>query len=172
MKVYFAADHAGFALKNTLVEFVRTLGYEAEDCGASTLDTSDDYPPIIIRAAEKVAHDLKNDVVSRAIVLGASGQGEAMVANRIKGIRAAVFYGTPLRLQKDLSEHILDILTSSRMHNNDNVLSLGARFLNEEEAKDAVKKWLSAAFGGEERHTRRIKQIDDLTTQAGPMNHD
>ena len=184
MKIYFAADHAGFELKNILVEFVRTLGYEVEDCGVSALDTNDDYPPIVIRAAKKVAQDIRNGIITRAIILGGSGEGEAMVANRLQGVRAAVFYGppspqlrqgfngyskatdgqsAPVRLQRDISGHTIDVLTSSRAHNNANVLALGARFLNEDEAKDAVQKWLSAAFGGEERHTRRIKQIDELT---------
>ncbi|MDP3645771.1 MAG: RpiB/LacA/LacB family sugar-phosphate isomerase [bacterium] len=160
MRVYFASDHAGFAMKNAIVEFVRTLGYEVEDCGAHELDAADDYPPIIARAAQKVAHDFAERIDSRAIVFGGSGQGEAMVANRIKGIRAVVFYGNSTRTQTDLSHHTLDMLTSTREHNNANVLSLGVRFLNEEEMKSAVQKWLAAPFGGEERHTRRIAQID------------
>ncbi len=163
MKVYFASDHTGFAMKNTLSDYVHSLGYEVEDCGAKTLDVNDDYPAIILEAVKKVARDLSEGVTSRAIIFGGSGQGEAMVANRIKGIRAAVYYGVPQRMQQDTTGHLLDILTSSREHNNANVLSLGSRFLSLEEAKEVVKNWLAAPFSGEERHGRRIRQIDELT---------
>ncbi|MBX9765604.1 RpiB/LacA/LacB family sugar-phosphate isomerase, partial [Patescibacteria group bacterium] len=88
MKVVFAADHGGFALKEILKPFVASLGYEVEDVGARTLDMADDYPPIIQAGARKVAEDLKNN---RGIVIGGSGQGEAFAANRIKGIRAVVY---------------------------------------------------------------------------------
>jgi ribose 5-phosphate isomerase B len=163
MKVYFASDHTGFAMKNTLTDYVHGLGYEVEDCGAKSLDINDDYPAIILEAVKKVAHDIENGVASRAVVLGGSGQGEAIVANRVKGIRAAVYYGEPQRMQQDVTGHLLDILHSSREHNNANVLSLGSRFLSLDEAKAAVKEWLAAAFSGEERHGRRIRQIDEIT---------
>jgi ribose 5-phosphate isomerase B len=164
MKVYFASDHTGFEMKNTLTDYAHSLGYEVEDCGAKTLDINDDYPVIILGAVKKVARDIEDGVnSSRAIVLGGSGQGEAMVANRIKGIRAAVYYGVPQRMQQDTTGHLLDILTSSREHNNANVLSLGSRFVSLDEAKEVVKSWLAAPFSGEERHGRRIRQIDELT---------
>lgn len=145
MIIYFASDHAGFTLKNKLKEFVTKLGYEAVDCGPNTLDESDDYPDIIPRAVV----ELRNNTEARAIILGGSGQGEAMVANRFVGVRAVVYYGGNT-----------DILTLSREHNDANTLSLGARFLNEAEAQEAVKIWLETQFSGDERHARRINKID------------
>lgn len=158
MKIYFAADHAGFKLKNELVAFVRDeFGYEVEDCGAFELNLDDDYPEFVSKAAEAVSGDPGN---RKAIVLGGSGQGEAIVANRHKGVRAVVYYGEPDREQKDASGNELTILASTRTHNDANVLSLGARFIDGDAAKRAVTEWLKTPFGGEERHTRRIEQID------------
>lgn len=161
MKIYFAADHAGFELKNTLVGYARGLGHEVEDCGAKTFDSDDDYPSIIAGAARKLSADALAGRESRAIVIGASGQGEAMVANRFKGVRCALYYG-PAGEQKDMNGKELDIISGTRVHNDANALSLGARFITEEEAKETVKKWLETSFSGEERHTRRIKKIDKV----------
>ena len=171
MKVYFAADHAGYALKEILKPFVQSLGYEIEDVGAHALDMNDDYPVFIQAAARKVAEDTAN---SRGIVIGGSGQGEAFAANRIKGVRAVVYYGEPARKQIDAGGKELDMISSTREHNNSNVLSLGGRFLIENEAKAAVKKWLSTGFSGEERHTRRIEMISffekgDIFDQWGTL---
>ena len=163
MKVYFAADHGGFEIKNQLLAFVKDeLGHETEDCGAFAYDPADDYPAIIATAARKLSLDSLAGRESRAIIAGASGQGEAMVANRFKGVRCAVYYGKALREQTDISGKKLDMLASSREHNNANALSLAARFLSVEEAKETVRKWLEAPFPGEERHARRIKQIDEV----------
>ena len=163
MKVYFASDHGGFEIKNKLVGFVRDeLGHEVEDCGADHFDADDDYPEIIARASRKLSEDSLAGRDSRAIVAGASGYGEAMVANRFKGVRCAVYYGKVLREQTDAKGKKLDILTSSRDHNNANALSLGLRFLSFEEAKQAITEWLSTPFSDEERHIRRIQQIDTL----------
>ena len=164
MKVYFAADHAGFAQKNELLNFARgELGFEVEDCGAYRDDPADDYPEIIASAARKLAADVAVGLESRAVLLGASGEGEAMVANRFKGVRCALYYGYAARAQKDLSGNELDILASTRKHNDANALSLGARFLTTDEAKEALRIWFATPFSGEERHTRRIKQIDEAT---------
>lgn len=147
MKLLFSSDHAGFELKNKLVAFVRDeLGLEAEDMGAYTFDSADDYPDYIAPVARRVSEDPKN---TRAIILGGSGQGEAIVANRFKGVRAAVYYGGAP-----------DIVRLSREHNDANVLSLGARFLSETEAKEAVRLWLTTNFSGAERHKRRIEHIE------------
>jgi ribose 5-phosphate isomerase B len=163
MKVYFASDHAGFEFKNKLLEYVRDyLEYEVEDCGAFVNDPQDDYPGIIATAVGKLAEDITLGKDSRAIVAGASGQGEAMVANRFKGVRCALYYGDPGNEQVDASGKSLDILTGSREHNNSNALSLGLRFLTFDQAKDAVTRWLKAPFPGDIRHARRINQIDDL----------
>lgn len=145
MKIYFAADHAGFAMKNMLLEYVKELGYEVEDCGAYELDPEDDYPPYIKAAAQKVSDDPENN---RAIIFGGSGQGEDMVADKFPNVRSAEYYGSNL-----------EIVKLSREHNNANVLSLGARFINGEEAKGAVKLWLETPFPHDERHIRRIEQI-------------
>ena len=163
MKVYLASDHAGFETKNKLVAFVRDeLGLDVEDCGAFVDDPQDDYPGIIAVAAKKLSDDVAAGRDSRAIVAGASGQGEAIVANRFKGVRCALYYGDPGSEQVDASGKRLDILASTREHNNANALSLGLRFLTLDQAKGAVARWLAAPFPGEARHARRIAQIDRL----------
>ncbi len=148
MTIYFASDHAGFYMKNALVEFVRELGYEAEDCGAHTFDESDDYPDYIKRVAQIISDDPDQ---KRGIILGASGQGEDMVADKFPNVRSAEYYGGNL-----------EIIRLSREHNNANVLSLGARFLTLVEAKEAVKLWLETPFSNAERHQRRINEINTL----------
>ena len=160
MKVYFAADHGGFALKEILKPFVISLGYEVEDTGAFELDMNDDYPVFVQAAARKVAEDPEN---RRAVVIGGSGQGEAFAANRVKGVRAVVYYGEPARKQIDADGKELDMITSTRQHNNSNVLSLAGRFLSEDEAKDAVRRWLATPHDGAERHTRRHRMLDELS---------
>jgi ribose 5-phosphate isomerase B len=157
MRIYFASDHAGFALKNVLIEFVTSLDYKVADCGVYTLDPNDDYPPFVAKVAKAVS---ESDGKARGIIIGGSGQGEAMVANRFRGVRAAVYYGCE-REQTDASGKTLDVITSSREHNDANILSLGARFLSKDEAKAAVQEWLATPFAGEERHQRRIQQIED-----------
>lgn len=146
MKIYFATDHAGFELKEKLFPFVHELGYDVVDMGAFELDPTDDYPDYVRRAAGAVNENPED----KAIILGGSGQGEDMVADKFPNVRSAVFYGGDL-----------EIVRLSREHNDANVLSLGARFLSEEEAKEAVQLWLATEFSGEERHQRRIDKIDD-----------
>lgn len=145
MKIYLGTDHAGFNLKEKLIPFLKSLGHSVIDKGAFSYNKNDDYPDYIKPVAKAVSRNVKN----RGIILGASGQGEAIVANRFKGIRAAVYYGG--------SEKIVKL---SRMHNNANILSLGARFLTEQQAKKAVSLWLSTAFSKDKRHEMRIKKID------------
>jgi len=149
MKIYFASDHAGFSLKNELVAYLRDeKKLDVIDCGADVYDDKDDYTDIIPKAIKFVSEDPEN---TKAIILGGSGEGEAMIANRFKGIRATVYYGGEKK-----------ILELSREHNNANVLSFGARFLAVDEAKEALDIWLSHPFSGEERHIRRNKAIDNL----------
>lgn len=160
MKVYFAADHAAYELKNQLLAFVRDeLHCEVEDCGATTYDANDDYPAIIAAAARKLSVDALKGIDSRAVVAGASGQGEAMVANRFPGVRCALYYGQSGE-QTDVSGKKLDMISSTREHNNANALSMGARFLTSDEAKGIVQKFLQTPFSGDARHVRRITQID------------
>lgn len=147
MKVLFASDHAGFELKAKLTEFVKDLGHEVEDMGPFKYDALDDYPDFVSKAATLVANDPEE---RRAIIIGMSGQGEAMVANRFRHVRAAV-YNAPN----------LQVVRLSREHNDSNVLSIGAGMLSEEEAEEAVKVWLETPFTGEERHIRRIEKLDD-----------
>ncbi|MFA5877410.1 MAG: RpiB/LacA/LacB family sugar-phosphate isomerase [Candidatus Paceibacterota bacterium] len=159
MKIVFAADHGGFALKEALKASVALLGYEVEDVGAFSLDPDDDYVPFVQAAAKKVAADPKN---VRGIIIGGSGQGEAFAANRYKGVRAVVYYGEPSRKQVDAEGNELDLVTSTRNHNDSNILSLGGRFISGEEAQEAVKKWLEAPFSEARRHIRRHKEVDTL----------
>lgn len=156
--IYIASDHAGFALKQALVEHVGTmLGHTVVDMGAETLDAEDDYPDFITPLARKVA--VEPDVYG--IIIGGSGQGEAMCANRIPGIRAAVFYGSrkvtdALDVEGDRSQDGYDIIRLARRHNNANVLSLGARFVSGTEADEAVRIFLETPFSDSPRHMRRL----------------
>ena len=146
-KIFLATDHAGFEHKEYIKSLLIDSGeYEVEDVGAHSLDPADDYPAFMHLAASKVSEDPEN---TKAIIFGGSGQGEAMVANKYPGVRAAVYYGG--------DENIVWL---SREHNNANVLSLGARFLTLDEAKHAVFLWLSIEFSREERHIRRVNDID------------
>jgi ribose 5-phosphate isomerase B len=147
MIIYIGSDHAGYALKESLKPFLEDIGYEVKDMGPKDLDPEDDYPDFI----KPVAENVSKNPDSLGIVLGGSGQGEAMQANRFKGVRAAVYYGDNL-----------DIVKLSKEHNDANILSLGARFMDEETAKEVVKIWLESSFSGEERHQRRIKKLDEI----------
>jgi ribose 5-phosphate isomerase B len=146
MKIYIASDHAGYDLKETLKDYLGLLKYEVEDFGPFVFDANDDYPDFMKLVAEAVS---RNPMGSRGIVIGGSGQGEAIVCNRVKGVRAGVFYGGNIELVKLMREH-----------NDANVLSLGARFVEHEEAEKAVKIFLETKFTNEERHIRRIRKID------------
>ncbi|MEK7555833.1 MAG: RpiB/LacA/LacB family sugar-phosphate isomerase [Patescibacteria group bacterium] len=157
MKIYLASDHAGFPLKEKLKMFLAESGYEVFDAGAYQYDESDDYPDFVVSAAKLVA----GDPGSKGIVLGGSGQGEAIAANRVAGVRAIVYYGPPC-LRAGEAGGSLDIVKLSREHNNANILSLAARFMNEEEAKEAVMLFLETSFSEDARHQRRIKKIDEL----------
>lgn len=156
MKIYLASDHAGFELKKALIEYLKTKGLDVEDMGPYEFDRDDDYPDFIYPCALRVAESRsqgKLDIVG--IVIGASGQGEAIVANKVKGVRAALYYGGNL-----------DIVRKSKTHNNANMLSLGANFISEKEATEAVDLWLNTRFSSEERHERRIRKITNID------NHD
>jgi len=144
MMIYIGSDHAGYELKEKLKIFLTELGYEVSDKGAYKLDNQDDYPDFIIPVAKSVAEDPNNF----GIIIGGSGQGEAISANKIDGIRATEYYGGDP-----------EIVKISREHNDANILSLGARFINEDEAKEVIVLFLNTKFSEEERHKRRLAQI-------------
>lgn len=149
-RIYIGSDHAGFEMKEELKKFLELKDFEVIDYGANEYDENDDYPDFILPVAVAVSEDEN----SLGIILGGSGQGEAMVANRVPGIRATVFYG------ETGSEE--SIITLSKQHNDANILSLGVRFLSIDEAKEAVETWIETDFSGDERHVRRISKIDNL----------
>ena len=150
MKILLGADHAGFELKNKIKAFLSSSSekYSIEDMGAHELNATDDYPAILAPLAIKVAEQPEE---YKAIIFGGSGQGEAMVCNRFPGVRAAVYYGSNL-----------DIIKLSREHNDSNVLSIGARFVDEKQAIEAVSLWLETTFSKDERHIRRINMLDNI----------
>jgi len=147
--IILASDHAGFKLKGAIKAFLESKGMQTLDVGAHEYNEADDYPPFMTAAAMKVAADLSGE--TKAVIFGGSGEGEAIVANRFPGVRALVWYGGST-----------EILKLSREHNNANVLSIGARFVDEAEAKKAVELWLNTPFSNEERHRRRIQEIDNI----------
>jgi ribose 5-phosphate isomerase B len=158
--LYLATDHRGFALKEKIKAWLTEWGVEYQDLGATTLDADDDYPDYVHAAARKVAED---PTTNRAIILGGSGQGEAMTANRYKGVRAAVYYGGPE-----------EITAIARVHNDANVLSIGAapgininesKALDDGSAQRAVQLWLNTPYSHDERHARRIAKIDQVHSE-------
>lgn len=196
MKISIASDHAGFDLKNFLVEKLRLKGFDIHDHGAHELIINDDYPAYISKVAldvskyEESIHEieidasyslLKKDNKSLiqtqekflihnvhgihkeqqfGIVIGGSGQGEAILANKFPYVRAVVLYGGA---SVGGSEKLLEqITTLSREHNDANILSLGARFISHQEALKMVLLWLGVPFSEDTRHIRRIHEIEDI----------
>ena len=143
-RIVLATDHAGFKLKEAVKKSLLELGLEVKDFGAFEYESTDDYPDFINPAAKFIS---ENDN-TMGIIFGGSGQGEAMAANRFKGVRAAVFYDGPD-----------EIIHLSRLHNNANVLSFGSRFIDADRAIELIKKWLSVEFEGG-RHQKRIEKLD------------
>ena len=156
MKIYIGSDHAGYKLKEELKKYLLELGlgYEVEDKGPFNYNPDDDYPDFIRPVAEAVV----NDKGSMGIILGKSGQGEVMCANRVPGARAGVFYSEALALDPN-SEDSFEMIKLLREHNDANILSLSSHFLSEDQIKFAVELFLKTEFKNEERHTRRIKKL-------------
>ena len=142
--IVLATDHAGFELKEAVKKSLLELGFEIKDFGALEYESTDDYPDFINPAAKFISE--KDNTMG--IIFGGSGQGEAMAANRFKGVRAAVFYDGPD-----------EIINLSRLHNNANVLSFGSRFIDADRAIELIKKWLGVEFEGG-RHQKRIEKLD------------
>lgn len=145
MKILLASDHAGYELKTHIAAHLSSLGHEIEDLGPFAYEPDDDYPEYVRPLALKLARG----EADFGVILGGTGQGEAIAANRVPGVRAVVFAGGPLEL-----------IRLSRDHNDANVLSLGARFLSPDEAQEATELFLSTDFSGDERHLRRLRKID------------
>ena len=142
MQVHIGGDHAAFELHQELLSFLEAEGHEVVDHGPFEYDAVDDYPVFVIRAAQAVAADPG----SRGIVLGGSGNGEQMAANKVAGIRAALCYNA-------------ELARLAREHNDAQVLSMGGRMQSVEEAKEMVRVFLATDFTGEERHQRRIDMV-------------
>ncbi|HVY10262.1 MAG TPA: ribose-5-phosphate isomerase [Mycobacteriales bacterium] len=147
MRVYLGSDHAGYTLKAKLIERLGELGHEAVDCGPFELRDSDDYPPYCLLVGEKVVADEG----SLGIVIGGSGNGEAIAANKVKGVRCALAF----------SEETAKL---GREHNNANVLSLGARMYDEASAVRFAEAFLAEPFSEAERHVRRIALLSGYET--------
>jgi ribose 5-phosphate isomerase B len=161
--IYLGSDHTGFEVKGKLKEFLEKMGYEVEDCGAFEVDPDDDYPDFIGAAAEKVSKDPQ----SFGIVIGGSGQGEAIVANKYPNVRCALFYSpaVPARavdVTGRKSSDPFEILKLTRNHNHANILSIGIRFLNDDDILQAVKIWLEEPVSDEPRHKRRVEKIKKI----------
>jgi ribose 5-phosphate isomerase B len=161
MKIALATDHAGFEQLKQLQEYLEELGHDCHDFGPKSLRPDDDYPDFIRPAAKAVAAG----ECEMGIILGGSGQGEAMAANRFKGVRCAVFYGPAVThkvvdAEGHTSNNPYEILKLSREHNNANMLSLAARFVALEDMKEAIRLWIETPFSGDERHLRRNEKLD------------
>ena len=144
MKIAIASDHAGFQYKNDIKAFLITKGYDVRDFGTYS-DAAADYPQFIRPAAQAVA----SGECDKGIVLGGSGNGEAIVANKVPGIRCAVCWNQ-------------DSARLAKEHNDANVISIGQRMMSLATALDLIKTWLAAEFQGG-RHERRIRQIEPTT---------
>lgn len=144
MRVYLGSDHAGFELKAHVAGWLSEHGHEPVDCGPTHYDAADDYPPYVIAAAERAV----SDAGSLAVVIGGSGNGEQIAANKVTGARAALCWSR-------------EIAELARQHNDANVCSLGARFLSFDEAAAIVQRFVATPFSEDARHVRRIAQISD-----------
>jgi ribose 5-phosphate isomerase B len=142
VRVYLGSDHAGFELKGRLIEWLTSAGHEPIDCGPKAYDPEDDYPVYILRAAEGVA----GDPGSLGIVIGGSGNGEQIAANKVRGIRAAVAW-------------TVETAQLARQHNDANILSLGARMYSDDDSLEFTKMFVQTPFSGVERHARRLAEI-------------
>ncbi len=148
MKIILATDHAGFELKNKIFAYLKNEGFDVEDMGAHVYDKEDDYPKIMIPVAMRVVSDPDN---TRAIIFGKSGNGEAMISNRFPGVRAALYHGGNL-----------EIVRLCREHNNANILSIAAGFVEEDEVREAIRVFISTIFSADPRHVRRNEMLDNI----------
>jgi ribose 5-phosphate isomerase B len=162
MRIALSTDHAGFAQLNLLEKFLREQGHECINYGPKEFDAEDDYPDFIFPAAKAVA----SGECELGIIMGGSGQGEAMAANRIKGARCMVYYGPAKAVgavdaggAEAADEY--EILRLSKQHNDANMISFAARFVSQSEIEKAAGLWLDEKFSGAKRHSRRIAKLDE-----------
>jgi ribose 5-phosphate isomerase B len=157
MRVYLGSDHAGFALKTRLLSEVAALGHEPVDCGPANYDDDDDYPPYCLLVGTRVIADPG----SLGIVIGGSGNGEAIAANKVRGVRCALAFSD-------------DTAKLGREHNDANVLSLGARMYDEDVAVRYAQLFLATPFSAAERHARRIALLTgyEATGELPPRRED
>ena len=168
MNIALSTDHAGYEALKQLKQFLEAHGHTTTDFGPKSFDPDDDYPDFIFPAALAVARG----ECDCGIIFGGSGQGEAMAANRVKGVRCAVFYGPAVARDAvdadgTKSDDPYEILKLSRSHNHANMLSLAGRFLNDEQVAHAAEVWLGAPYSEELRHGRRVRKLDDMASEAG-----
>ncbi|RAG85435.1 ribose-5-phosphate isomerase [Streptacidiphilus pinicola] len=154
MRVYLGSDHAGFELKQHFVKWLTEAGHEPIDCGPHIYDADDDYPPFCLRAAERTAADPE----ALGVVIGGSGNGEAIAANKVKGVRAALAWS-------------VDTAKLGREHNNANVVSIGGRMHSLEDATSFLEAFLATPFSEGERHIRRIDMLTEyeMTGELPPV---
>jgi ribose 5-phosphate isomerase B len=155
MKIFIGTDHAGYVLKEKLITFLRAQEYEVIDKGAFKYDEMDDYPDFVVPVAREIS---KNPDGAKGIILGGTGEGEAIAANKFPHVRAVVYYGKATPVVDDEA----DVIVRSRQHNNANILSLGARYFTEEAMMEAVNIWLNTPYSGDERHVRRLGKVDKI----------
>jgi ribose 5-phosphate isomerase B len=165
MKIALSTDHTGFEQLKDLQAYLESIGHECQNFGPASLNINDDYPDYIFKAAQAVA----SGDFERGVILGGSAQGEAIAANRLKGIRCAVFYGPAvigriIDANGRVSSSPYEIVKLSREHNNSNMLSLAARFVSVMDMKQVTKLWLETPFTEQPRHVRRIDKLDSLAS--------
>jgi len=147
MRVYLGSDHAGYELKNQLAEWLTSEGHEPVDCGPHLYDPEDDYPPFCLRAAERTAQDGE----ALGVVIGGSGNGEQIAANKVEGVRCALAWSE-------------ETAVLAREHNNANVVGIGARMHSADEAVAFVAAFLRTPFSHGERHVRRVDMLTAYET--------
>ena len=158
MIIYIGTDHKGFRIKEKVKAWLLSWGYEVEDFGAHSLNPDDDYPDFASRVAEKISENPDSEKV-RGLILGATGQGEAIVANKYNGVRASVYYGEPE-----------EIVALARDHSDANIMSIGVLFMEEDAMRDMIKLWLEKPFSGTERHKRRLLKIKEIERKYGEQH--
>ncbi|WP_193614814.1 ribose-5-phosphate isomerase [Nocardioides lijunqiniae] len=151
MRVHVGSDHAGLELKDHLVAWLRDHGYEPVDHGPFVYDAQDDYPVFCLRAAEGVVHDRDGGLDSLGVVIGGSGNGEQMAANKVRGVRAALAWSD-------------ETAALGRQHNDANVVAVGGRMHPLDDMTRFVEVFLTTGFSGDERHVRRIAQLASYET--------